>query len=168
MGLYAKPMKGQELLSFLFEGDRKKLCCFTMYFQTSFSIPTNYNSLGYRQLSQCLHASMSCCPDDLALLLPCLGLWSLGSKNVSIRKWIFTFTTWRTKEVPSWRWPWHTILCQAEMCVLKSWKIVCFVQSVQHCMSEAPTGPKCCIKLWGYEVVCTQRLIWLLFTNTPV
>ena len=77
MGLYAKPMKGQELLSFLFEGDRKKVVLFSMYFQTWFSIPTNYNSLVYRQLSQCLHASMSCCPDDLALLLPCLDLWSL-------------------------------------------------------------------------------------------
>ena len=68
MGPYAKPMEGQELLSFLFRGGRKKLrvvliCIFGRDFLSLRSAIVsgieNYPS-----------ACMSCCSDDLALLLP--------------------------------------------------------------------------------------------------
>ena len=35
-----------------------------------------------------LSASMSCCSDDMAQLLPCLDHWSLRSKNISVREFI--------------------------------------------------------------------------------
>ena len=53
MGPYAKPMEGQELLSFLFGGGRKKLR--KCIFGRDYSIPAYCNSLGYRKLSQRLH-----------------------------------------------------------------------------------------------------------------
>ena len=68
MGPYAKPMEGQELLSFLFGGGRKKLrvvliCIFGRDFLSPLSAIVsgieNYPSV-----------CMSCCSDDLALLLP--------------------------------------------------------------------------------------------------
>ena len=72
MGSYAKPMVGQELLSFLSGGGGEKL------FVVLQSI------LGHDFLSLCTtivsgienyrRACMLCCSDDLALLLPCLDL----------------------------------------------------------------------------------------------
>ena len=82
MGSYAKPMEGQVLLSFLSGGGGKKLfvilqCIFGH--ATTVSGIENYPSV-----------CMSCCSDDLALLLSCLDLWSLGYENVSVQEYIFT------------------------------------------------------------------------------
>ena len=72
MGSYAKPMEGQELLSFLSGGGRKKLfvvlqCIFGRDFlsrrTTIVSGIKNYPS-----------TCMSCCSDDLSLLLLHLDL----------------------------------------------------------------------------------------------
>ena len=56
MGLYVKPMEGQELLSFLFGGGRKSYALFyKCIFRRDFLSPAYCNSLGYRKLSQRLH-----------------------------------------------------------------------------------------------------------------
>ena len=69
MGPYAKPMEGQELLSFLFEGGRKKLpIVLKCIFGRDFLSPRTAIVLGIENYPS---ACMSCCSDDLALLLPC-------------------------------------------------------------------------------------------------
>ena len=50
----------------------------------------------------------------------------------------------------------HECLTLACLLVKRSWHTLCFVQSVQHCMTEeGPKGLKLCVD----EVVCTLRLI---------
>ena len=70
MGSYAKPMEGQELLSFLSGGGRKKLFAQCL-FGRDFLSPHTTIVLGIENYPS---ASMSCCSDDLALLLPRLDL----------------------------------------------------------------------------------------------
>ena len=68
MGPYAKPMEGQELLSFLFGGGRKKLrVVLICIFGRDFLSPRTAIVSGIENYSS---ACMSCCSDDLALLLP--------------------------------------------------------------------------------------------------
>ena len=68
MGPYAKPMEGQELLSFLFGGGRKKLrVVLICIFGRDFLSPRTAIFLGIENYPS---ACMSCCCDDLALLLP--------------------------------------------------------------------------------------------------
>ena len=69
MGPYAKPMEGQELLSFLFGGGRKKklrvvLICI---FGHDFLSPRTAIVSGIENYPS---ACMFCCSGDLALLLP--------------------------------------------------------------------------------------------------
>ena len=64
MGSYAKPMDWQKLLSFLSGGGGKKL-----FTQCIFG--RDFLSLGIKNYP---NACMSCCSDDLALLLPRLDL----------------------------------------------------------------------------------------------
>ena len=69
MGPYAKPMEGQELLSFLFGGGRKKLrVVLICIFGRDFLSPRTAIVSGIENYPS---ACMSCCSDDLALLLPC-------------------------------------------------------------------------------------------------
>ena len=68
MGPYAKPMEGQELLSFLFGGGRKKLSVVLVcIFGRDFLSPRTAIVSGLENYPS---ACMSCCSDDLALLLP--------------------------------------------------------------------------------------------------
>ena len=68
MGLYVKPMEGQELLSFLSEEAEKVMHCFTNLFSDLiFYLPRTAIVLGIENYPS---ACMSCCSDDLALLLP--------------------------------------------------------------------------------------------------
>ena len=68
MGPYAKPMEGQELLSFLFGGGRKKLrVVLICIFGRDFLSPRSAMVSGIENYPS---ACMSCCSDDLALLLP--------------------------------------------------------------------------------------------------
>ena len=68
MGPYAKPMEGQELLSFLFGGGRKKLrVVLICIFGRDFLSPRTAIVTGIENYPS---ACMSCCSDDLALLLP--------------------------------------------------------------------------------------------------
>ena len=67
MGLYVKPMEGQELLSFLFVGGRKSYALFQKcIFRRDFLSPRTAIVLGIENYPS---ACMSCCSDDLALLL---------------------------------------------------------------------------------------------------
>ena len=68
MGLYVKPMEGQELLSFLFGGGRKSYVFYKCILRHDFLSPDIANGLGY--IENYPSAWMSCCSDDLALLLP--------------------------------------------------------------------------------------------------
>ena len=68
MGLYVKPMEGQELLSFLFGRGRKSYALFyKCIFRRDFYLPRIAIVLGIENYPS---AFMSCCSDDLALLLP--------------------------------------------------------------------------------------------------
>ena len=67
MGSYAKPMEGQELLSFLFRGGGKKLFAQCL-FGRDFLSPRTTIVLGIENYPS------ACCSDDLALLLPRLDL----------------------------------------------------------------------------------------------
>ena len=68
MDPYAKPMEGQKLLSFLFGGGRKKLrVVLICIFGRDFLSPCTAIVSG---IENYLSACMSCCSDDLALLLP--------------------------------------------------------------------------------------------------
>ena len=68
MGSYAKPMEGHELLSFLFGGGRKKLrVVLKCIFGRGFLSPCTAIVSG---IENYLRACISCCSDDLALLLP--------------------------------------------------------------------------------------------------
>ena len=68
MGPYAKPIEGQELLSFLFGGGRKKLrVVLKCIFGRDFLSPRTAIVSGIENFPS---ACMSCCSDDLALLLP--------------------------------------------------------------------------------------------------
>ena len=68
MGPYAKPLEGQELLSFLFGGGRKKLrVVLICIFGRDFLSPRSAMVSGIENYPS---ACMSCCSDDLALLLP--------------------------------------------------------------------------------------------------
>ena len=65
MGPYAKPMEGQELLSFLFGGGRKKLrVVLKCIFGRDFLSPRTVIVSGIENYPS---ACMSCCSDDLAL-----------------------------------------------------------------------------------------------------
>ena len=55
MGLYVKPMEGQELLSFIFGGGRKSYVFYKCILRRDFLSPHIANGLGYRKLSQRLH-----------------------------------------------------------------------------------------------------------------
>ena len=82
MGPYAKPMEG--LLSFLFGGGRKKLrVVLKCIFGCDFLSPRTAIVSGNENYPS---ACMSCCPDDLALLLAtALRSFSLRSENISIK-----------------------------------------------------------------------------------
>ena len=68
MGPYAKPMEGQELLSFFFGGGRKKLrVVLICIFGRDFLSPRIAIASGIANYPS---ACMSCCSDDLVLLLP--------------------------------------------------------------------------------------------------
>ena len=68
MGPYAKPMEGQEVLSFFFGGGRKKLrVVLKCIFGRDFLSPRIAIVPGIENYPS---ARMSCCSDDLALLLP--------------------------------------------------------------------------------------------------
>ena len=68
MAPYAKPMEGQELLSFLFGGGRKKLrVVLICIFGRDFLSPRTAIVSGIENYPS---ACMSCCFGDLALLLP--------------------------------------------------------------------------------------------------
>ena len=72
MGLYAKPMEGQELLSFVFGRGRKKLfVVLQCIFGRDFLSPRTTIVSGIENYPS---ACMSCCSDDLALLLSRLDL----------------------------------------------------------------------------------------------
>ena len=68
MGPYAKPMEGQALLYFLSGGGRKKLfVVLKCIFGRDFLSPRTAIVSGIENYPM---ACMSCCSDDLALLLP--------------------------------------------------------------------------------------------------
>ena len=72
MGPYTKPMEGQELLSFLSGGGGKKLfVVLQCIFGRDFLSPRTTIVSGIQNYPS---ACMSCCSDDLALLLPRLDL----------------------------------------------------------------------------------------------
>ena len=71
MGSYAKPMEGEELLSFLFRGGDMLRDVLQRIFGRVFLSPRNTIISGIKNYP---NASMSCCSDDLALLLPRLDL----------------------------------------------------------------------------------------------
>ena len=88
MGSYAKPVKGQELLSFLSGGggEKKLFVVLQCIFGRDFLSPRTTLVSGIENYpSTCI----SCCSDDLSLLLPCLDFWSLGSENLSVQEYIF-------------------------------------------------------------------------------
>ena len=62
---------------------KKVVHCFTMYFRTLFSIPRITIVSGIENYPG---ACMSCCSDDLALLLPRLDIRSVGSENISAQE----------------------------------------------------------------------------------
>ena len=71
MGSYAKPMEGQELLSFLSGARRRKKLFAQCIFSRDFLSSRTTIVLGIENYPS---ACMSCCSDDLALLLPRLDL----------------------------------------------------------------------------------------------
>ena len=72
MGSYAKPMEGQELLSFLSGGGGKKLfVVLQCIFGRDFLSPSTTIVSGIENYPS---ACISCCSDDLLLLLPRLDL----------------------------------------------------------------------------------------------
>ena len=72
MGSYAKPMEGQKLLSFLSGGGgEKKFVVLQCIFGRDFLSPRTTLVSGIENYpSTCI----SCCSDDLSLLLTCLDL----------------------------------------------------------------------------------------------
>ena len=68
--------------------------CFTMYFRHDFLSSCTAIVSGIKDHpSTCI----SCCSNDLSLLLLCLDLWSLGSENVSFIPWTNFASSW-----PKW------------------------------------------------------------------
>ena len=79
MGLYVKPMERQELLSFLFGRGRKSYVFYECIWEVIFYLRILLMVSGIENYPS---ACMSCCSDDLALLLPHQDFWSLRSKNI--------------------------------------------------------------------------------------
>ena len=89
MGSNAKPMEAQELvycLSFPEEAEKSYSLLYNVFSDAIFYLHRTTIVSGVENYPS---GCMSCCSDDLALLLPCLDLWILWSKNISVWEEIF-------------------------------------------------------------------------------
>ena len=78
-------------------GSKKVACCFTVYFWTDFLSPHTTIVSGVENYPS---PSMSCCSDDLALLLPCLVLCRLKLNLVGKPVFFFLMSKSVHNEIP--------------------------------------------------------------------